>query len=362
MRNLSAVLALLAAAAGASADDLDDRVIRAVLTANRPPDPTAADNAFKEKKWLEAAKAYLEYVGRKPDDAEAWYRLAASLSRAGRQGSAANALTAAVRVGFEDMKRAEEDPDLEGLRKSPAFAAAKKLIAEARPLQAETIHVKGAAFAPCHIATPKGYDRAKKYGLVVLLHGHGGHPMEFLRSVQDWAGEEFVLASVQAPNLRVAAGCPLGFSWSLEGSQGAEAEKLAVEYVVEAVRAVSTAYSIDPGRVVIAGSSQGAAMTLRVVGERPNLFSDVVLMMCGAQAPKPDAFKGKRVLVAHGVSDATAPFENGKKLFESAETAGAASEWFPFEGGHALTPGLLKGVRAWLKGEKVPEECKAKGK
>jgi len=65
-----------------------------------------------------------------PDNATAHYNLACSLALVKRRADALRALERAIALGYDDAEWMQQDPDLEGLKESPAF---KKLLAQLVP-------------------------------------------------------------------------------------------------------------------------------------------------------------------------------------------------------------------------------------
>jgi tetratricopeptide (TPR) repeat protein len=66
----------------------------------------------------------------RPENATAHYNLACSLALSRRGKDALRALERAVALGYDDREWMEQDPDLVGLRKLPAF---QKLLAKLPP-------------------------------------------------------------------------------------------------------------------------------------------------------------------------------------------------------------------------------------
>ena len=58
-----------------------------------------------------------------PEDALARYNLACSLALVGSGDEAIDALSAAIRLGYDDLAHMESDPDLDSLRERPEFRA-----------------------------------------------------------------------------------------------------------------------------------------------------------------------------------------------------------------------------------------------
>lgn len=65
-----------------------------------------------------------------PDNATAHYNLACSLALVKRKADALRALQKAIELGYHDYDWMQQDPDLDGLKKHPAF---KALLAKLAP-------------------------------------------------------------------------------------------------------------------------------------------------------------------------------------------------------------------------------------
>jgi predicted esterase len=352
-----APLALAVCTSLSLADELDERVTKTMVEANRAPSPAKGDALMGEKKWVDAAKAYLDYLARRPDDAEAWYRLAACLSRAGRGASAANAVSQAFRAGFTDLEKAKGDPDLETLRKSPAWGAAMKLVAEVPKRDWEKVWVEGGTAFEAAVSRPPGHDAKKAAPLVVILHGRGGDAPDFLRSVPDWCASALV-AALPAPVVTYDSGCPIGREWVPNGAGGEErrrAEELALEYVARGIEALKKKYAVDPASVTLLGVSQGAGVAMRVALRKPDLLTGLAVVMGATSGVDFSPLKGKRILVAHSREDETTPFAASEQMVAEMQRAGLAPEFFVYPGGHKLVPELIKGAGEWLKGKPLPK-------
>ena len=65
-----------------------------------------------------------------PTNATAHYNLACSLALSKRNAAALRSLQKAVKLGYDDLDWMTQDPDLEGLKTSPAF---QQLLAQLKP-------------------------------------------------------------------------------------------------------------------------------------------------------------------------------------------------------------------------------------
>lgn len=85
----------------------------------------------KEGRIDEGLRMDRKLVRLKPDNATAHYNLACSLALKKRRAEAMRSLVRAVELGYKDLDWMLQDPDLDALKKHPAFRAlAAKLVPE----------------------------------------------------------------------------------------------------------------------------------------------------------------------------------------------------------------------------------------
>lgn len=344
------------------ADDLDDRVAQTLKNSVREPSTAQAEKLYKDGKYVDAAKAYLDFIARRPADEKAWYNLACALSKAGRQAAAANALQGAFLAGYADVEHVKADPDLAALRGTKGYEFALKAVRANKPMAVEVLWVDAEALFICPAVKPKGYDASKKYGLVLLLHGHGGKAEDFLRSVPDWPGEEFVVAAAESNYPAGAADGSQGYGWQppVGGADGQKGAELVVKSIERTIDKLSATYSIDPKKVYLVGSSEGAYLTARCMSAFPEKLAGAVFNSGGgAPGGSLEKWKGKRLLIAEGVHDAIVTPAMQKEFAKTLEDAGVQNEVYWYDGEHALTQAMISGIGKWLRGEAIPEELKA---
>ena len=79
------------------------------------------DDYTKRGKFLAGLKVDQQLAELRPEDPMVQYNLACSFSLTGDIKKAVTALEKAIELGYRDFKWLGKDPDLEELRKSPAF-------------------------------------------------------------------------------------------------------------------------------------------------------------------------------------------------------------------------------------------------
>ncbi|MBI4356070.1 MAG: hypothetical protein HY597_06460 [Candidatus Omnitrophica bacterium] len=93
-------------------------------------------NAYTRKGLFDKGMAIdLQLIRLRPEEPLAWYNLACSYSLLQRLGESLDALTQALRHGYDDVDHLRRDPDLKNLRQTKEFQAfLAKLPQRARPV------------------------------------------------------------------------------------------------------------------------------------------------------------------------------------------------------------------------------------
>lgn len=121
---------------------------------------------------------------------------------------------------------------------------------------------------------------------------------------------------------------------------------------IEALLGAEKARGIPPGRIVLAGFSQGGAMTLDVGLRHAEQLAG--LLVLSAYLPIPEALaaigpnRAAPVFMGHGSYDPVVPAMLGQASARALEEAGVAVEWQTYPAQHALHPQEVADVGAWL--------------
>jgi len=366
MRLLALALAL-AMTLPVRADGLSDELEKALEAAKQPPASARGDKLYGEKKFEEAAAAYLEHVTSRPEDGNAWYNLACCLALAGRKAEAVTALEQAVKAGFRDVDHIEGDSDLDPIRKKKGYRGIVSGLKAAKGPKAATTWVAGEALLPCLVVKPKGYSSKKEYGLILLLHGRGDTAGHFLEAVQGFRGDDFIVAALETPYVMGGLNGREARCWSPWESGKDNIRTgylLSADSVGKALDALAKAYRIDPKRTYLLGFSEGAFLTAHCMMLHAGRIAGAIIIGGGLDRellreedfPK---LQGKRILIAHGVKDMVVPFGNGKEISKILQAHGIENEFFPFDGGHTMPEAMREGVSGWLRGKEIDGELKA---
>jgi tetratricopeptide (TPR) repeat protein len=93
------------------------------------------DNYTRRGRYTEGLKVDERLSRLRPDDSIVYYNLACSYSLTSQIELAAEALAAAIDLGYRDFKAMDKDPDLENLRQCAEY---KRIRAKIRGLQSKT--------------------------------------------------------------------------------------------------------------------------------------------------------------------------------------------------------------------------------
>ncbi|MGY2085751.1 alpha/beta hydrolase [Blastococcus sp. SYSU DS0539] len=183
-----------------------------------------------------------------------------------------------------------------------------------------------------HVPTGTGAGRLP---LVVSLHGAGGDAeagLALLRPVADEHG------------LVVLAPASRGPTWdAVGGSYGPDAE-----LIDRALAEVFGTVPVDPGRIAVAGFSDGASYALGLGLANGELFSRIVAFSPGFVPPA--ARSGDpAVFVSHGVDDEVLPIDRtSRRIVPALEDDGYDVTYREFPGGHAVPPEVVREAVGWL--------------
>lgn len=149
---------------------------------------------------------------------------------------------------------------------------------------------------------------------VLLLHGYGADGNDLIGLAAEWAPAlpETLFLSPHAPFPCEAS--PFGRQWF--GFQNQRPELIAVEVATaariidHAIDALLEELSLEPGRLVLAGFSQGAMMALHVGLRRERPVAGILGysgLLMGAELLKAELRSKPPVLLIHGDSDTVVP-------------------------------------------------------
>jgi phospholipase/carboxylesterase len=314
----------------------------------------------RENKYYEAAQCYLALLKFNLNDSTSIYNLACCYGRLRKADLAVKCLVMAVRAGFRDFELLKNDQDFIPIRNTPEFINLLAQVPDWEESRGEVIYVKTSKLLELLVKLPQKFDSSRKYPLLIGLHGNGGNPEQILATINNTLkNEPLILAAPKGayPNFAQLRG--QHFSWEIQ-TRNRELWKigdpLSIENLNEVVQVIRKKYPIS--EVYILGFSQGAAYALLSGFKYPEMVAGIISI--GGVFPETDTefsmlqekeiANGKkfRVFIAQGNHDPLVPVGTGAKTAEKLKKYGYEVEYQEYEGGHEISPELLKKIYSWL--------------
>lgn len=112
---------------------------------------------------------------------------------------------------------------------------------------------------------------------------------------------------------------------------------------------------VPAGRIVLAGFSQGGAMSLYTGTRYPEKLAGIMALSC--YMPLASRFHAERtpanqttpIFQAHGTDDPVVPFHLGEETRQLLEAARYSIEWHTYAMPHAVSPEEIAHIAAWLR-------------
>jgi len=173
--------------------------------------------------------------------------------------------------------------------------------------------------------------------LVILLHGAGGYPLDFLEQMKPVADQRGLM--LLFPHSR-------GRTWDFIQNLAAERDPwrggLDAHRLDQSLGDLFARAVVDPKRIALLGFSDGASYGLSLGTANPQLFSAVVGLSPGMFVPPDSIDRKQRVFIAHGRGDHVLAFQNTSETIVRQLRAGRANLVFrPFAGDHQIDGKVL---------------------
>ena len=192
---------------------------------------------------------------------------------------------------------------------------------------------------------PEGYDKAKKYPLILFLHGMGERGSDNEAQLEHAEVLRFTGDEVQRrqPSILVAPQCPADDKWVpvfwglkefQDPGEGVDPKgpSRAMRAVDELLTALEKEFSVDATRRYVTGLSMGGYGTYDLCLRFPKRFAAAV-PICGGADPS----LAKRIAkipfwIFHGADDPAVPAELSRSMVEALKAAGGDPKYTEYEG------------------------------
>ena len=227
---------------------------------------------------------------------------------------------------------------------------------QAKQIQGKTLH---------YIAVePDGYDPARSYPMVILLHGFGAHmgDLASLAPAIDPVGYVYIFPNAPIP-FEIGPGAT-GYGWTYprripQELRRADDVDSVVDMLATLVDEVTEHYATEPGQIILGGFSQGGMMTYRYGLPNPDKFKGLVAL--SAVAPEEDtmrerlpADRSQPIFVAHGTSDMVIEVQMARDTREFLQTEGYSPVYHEYAMAHEISQQTLTDLAGWLKNTLPP--------
>lgn len=199
---------------------------------------------------------------------------------------------------------------------------------------------------------------------VIWLHGLGADGHDFEPIVPElvrphWPGLRFVFPHAPVQPVTINAGMrmrswydivSLDFSQPREDANGVRASIAAVEALI----AREGERGIPPERVVLAGFSQGGAITLATGLRREAPLAGLVALSCylplaaATAAEMTETARRQPLFMAHGRQDPVVPFAAGRASSERLAQLGMQLTWHDYPMQHGVCAEEIRDLGDWL--------------
>lgn len=195
---------------------------------------------------------------------------------------------------------------------------------------------------------------------VIWLHGLGADGHDFEPIVPELPlpaglGARFVFphAPVQAVTINYGHVMPAWYDVYGDGRQDADGIRLS-QGRIEALIARERERGVAPGRIVLAGFSQGGAIALLTGLRHPDRLAGILALSTYlplAETVAAEASPANRavpIFMAHGAEDPVIPLQRAAISRDQLRKVGYQVEWHEYPMPHAVCPEEIADVGAWL--------------
>jgi predicted peptidase len=186
--------------------------------------------------------------------------------------------------------------------------------------------------------TPPGYDKRRKYPLVLWLHGGAGRGNDNLKQISGgntigshvWTFPE---NQTRHPCFVVAPQCPDDEMWATLDGRPTEQMRL----VFELLQSLKATFSVDAERFYVTGQSLGGFGTWSAIAQRPQLFAAAIPICGGGDESAASNLTKVSIWAFHGEKDEAVSVERSRKMVAAIRQAGGTARYTEYKGaGHVI--------------------------
>ncbi len=215
---------------------------------------------------------------------------------------------------------------------------------------------------PYRLLVPDGYDKTRKYPLILFLHGAGERGSDNQKQLfhPDVLNLAEARHAARHPAFVVAPQCPEGEKWvdvdwsAVPHHKTPEEPSPSMRLTMELLEAIQKEYRIDPDRLYVTGLSMGGYGTFDLLVRRPRQFAAAVVVCGGADDSRAAEFAHVPLWIFHGERDGAVPVARSRSVVAALQKAGAKPRYTEYAGqGHPIWKRAYAepGLGEWLFGQ-----------
>ena len=199
---------------------------------------------------------------------------------------------------------------------------------------------------------------------VILLHGLGADGYDFVPVVRELEthgapAARYVFPHAPTMPVTINGGYVMRAWYDILGADLVRREDergiRASQGMVEALIEREVARGVARSRIVLAGFSQGGAITLHTGLRQPQPLAGLIALSC--YLPLAESFskeaaagsKGVPVFLAHGTQDPVVPLARGAASRDALKAAGYAVEWHDYPMPHSVSAEEISDIAAFMQ-------------
>ncbi|MCA3211280.1 MAG: alpha/beta hydrolase [Betaproteobacteria bacterium] len=199
---------------------------------------------------------------------------------------------------------------------------------------------------------------------VVVLHGLGADGYDFVPIVKELETlgvppARFVFPHAPTMPVTLNGGYVMRAWYDILGTdlvrREDEAGLRSSQAAIEALLGREMARGIAPGRIVLAGFSQGGAVTLQVGLRQTEPLAGLVVLSsylplaAQAAAERHEGSRSVPIFMAHGTQDPVVPLARGTAARDQLQQLGYAVEWHEYPMPHSVCAEEVEAIAAFLR-------------
>jgi predicted peptidase len=222
---------------------------------------------------------------------------------------------------------------------APRIATAAELAQDDIDFRKEVYVAKNGDRLPYRLFVPLGYDKHRKYPLVLWLHdsdGRGEDNLKQLAHNNHLAAHFWISKPVQAnfPAFVLLPQCPSGKNWS---EPELNLPDKSLQLTMDVLTKIETQFPIDPDRIYVGGQSMGGLGVYSLLQKYPGLWAGALILSAYDNFTDANAIARVPLWVFQGEADDSVPVSMVRDMMRALKKANAGLRYTEYpKAGHDI--------------------------